>query len=249
VTHVTADREAEMRVRAVVAVILLVLPAALSAQRIPLPIGRRIGGRDLPPQPAPIANELAYKRWRLAIESYPMVSYFQTSGLTSAGAASAWTTVGTGTRADYLLNRHMSATLDMTSSFLGGPIIVNSVELGTRVHPEWAEHRLFPYVDLRVGYLTSYNRGLGAADGFVDPVAQGLGGPRYSRGAGVAGGGGFEYSLTRTWSLMTEAMVVSSRMRTDDFNTPTHSFGMTAIRYMLGVKYNPVRIIRGADMR
>jgi hypothetical protein len=178
-----------------------------------------------------------------------MVSYFQTSGLSSAGAASAWTTVGTGTRADYLLNRHMSATLDMTSSFVGGPIIVNTVELGMRVHPEWAEHRLFPYFDFRGGYLTSYDKGLTAVDGFVDPVAEGIGGPRYSRGVGGVGGGGFEYSLTRTWSLMTEAMVVSSRMRTDDFNTPARSFTMTGIRYMLGVKYNPVRIIRAADMR
>ncbi|HKW11333.1 MAG TPA: hypothetical protein VJO33_13205 [Gemmatimonadaceae bacterium] len=239
-----------MRIRPVVAVVLLVLPAALSAQRIPLPripIGGRVGGRELPPQPAPIANELAYKRWHLAVETYPMVSYFQTSGLASAGAAAAWTAVGAGSRADYLINRHVSLTMDMTSSALAAPIIVNTVELGTRVHPEWAEHRLFPYVDLRAGYLTSYDRALATSTGFTDPVAEGFGGPRYSRGFGEVGGGGFEYSLTRTWSLMNEAMIVRSRMRTDDFNTPTHSFTMTGIRYMIGVKYNPVRIIRGTD--
>jgi len=52
-----------MRIRAVRRSGVARLPAALSAQRIPLPIGRRgptvIGGREPRRQPAPIANELA----------------------------------------------------------------------------------------------------------------------------------------------------------------------------------------------
>jgi len=237
-----------MRIRAVVAVVLLVLPASLSAQRIPLPMGRRPGERELPPQPAPIANELAVKRWRLAVESYPMVSYFQSAGVIT-GHAQAWTSIGTGTRADYLLNRHISATMDVTSSFLGGPLAVTTAELGTRVHPEWAEHRLFPFADFRAAYISMAQR-LGTIGSlYVDPIVGNVNGPRYSDGYGAIGGAGFEYSFTRTWSLMTEASVVTSRMKAQDFQYPSRSYGLTGVRYMLGVKYNPVRIIRAPDTR
>src|SRR5204863_954391 len=101
-------------------------------------IMRRGPGRpaDLPPQPEPIAREIAYRRWRLSVESYPMVSRVESPGLSGVRALPAWTTFGTGTRAEYLLMRNVSATLDMTSSFLGGPAITNTVELGTRLHPE-----------------------------------------------------------------------------------------------------------------
>ena len=123
-----------MRIRAIAAIVVLLVPAALSAQRIPLPIGRRPPrGEPLPPTAGPIAKEQAYRRWRLSVESYPMVSYYQTSAFGS------WTELGMGTRADYLINRHMSATLDMTSSLIGSPSVVNTAEVGTRLHPEWAE--------------------------------------------------------------------------------------------------------------
>ena len=142
-----------MRMRALVAIVILLVPAALSAQRIPLPIGRRpVRGEPLPPTAGPIAKEEAYRRWRLSVESYPMVSWFQTSAFGS------WASLGGGTRADYLLNRHMSATLDLTSSMIGSPSAVNTAELGTRLHPEWAEHRLYPYADLRVAYIALFTQ-------------------------------------------------------------------------------------------
>src|SRR5690349_17499705 len=148
-----------MRARVLAAMVVLMLPSALSAQRIHLPIGRRAPRPEpLPPQPGPIARENAYRRWRLSVESYPMVSYFQASGFPS------WVSFGAGSHADYLINRHVSATLDMTSSLIGSPSVVSTAELGTRLHPEWAEHRLWPYVDLRVAYISIYNRQLGTVD-------------------------------------------------------------------------------------
>jgi hypothetical protein len=241
-----------MRIRAAVAIVSLLLPAASSAQRIPLPGTERHPGRDpLPRQPAPIANELAYKRWRISVETYPLVSYFQAPGFTGLGAASSWASLGAGTRADYLVNRYVSATLDVTSSFIGGPATVNTAELGTRLHPEWAEHALHPYVDLRVGYIATYNKSLGTIDnGYADPV--GTYGPAYSRGFGLIGGGGLEYALTRTWSLTTGASVVRSRMTPHDLSRPEdRSYTITGFRYMLGVRYNPVTLVRspGGDTR
>lgn len=248
-----------MRIRAVVAasVVLLPLPAVASAQRIPLPvIGRRAPRpAELPPQPAPIAREVAYRRWRLSEESYPLVSYVQAPGLSGAKVMSSWASAGMGQRADYLLTRNFSATLDFTSSFLGGPAITNTAELGTRVHPEWAEHKLYPFVDLRVAYITTYARGL---SGYEDPFYLNTPMPngyvvRYSRGMGVIGGGGAEYALTPRWSLTSAMSVLSTRLAPRDFVTTgvlPSAIQMTAVRFSFGVRYNPIRIMRaGTDIR
>jgi len=239
-----------MRIRAITAIVILLVPAALSAQRIPLPIGRRGGGREpLPPTAGPIAKEEAYRRWRLSVESYPMVSYYQTSGFGS------WTSLGMGTRADYLINRHVSATLDMTSSLIGSPSVVNTAEVGTRVHPEWAEHRLFPYADFRVAYIAVFNSQFASIENsFSNPVATGTYGAPYSHGYGAIAGGGFEYSLTHSWSLTTGASIVSARMQPRDLSNAVDNrpYNMTGVRYTLGVRYNPVTIIRqggGGDIR
>ena len=248
-----------MRIRAVVAasVVLLPLPAVASAQRIPLPvIGRRAPRpAELPPQPAPIAREVAYRRWRLSEESYPLVSYVQAPGLSGAKVMSSWASAGMGQRADYLLTRNFSATLDFTSSFLGGPAITNTAELGTRVHPEWAEHKLYPFVDLRVAYITTYARGL---SGYEDPFYLNTPMPngyvvRYSRGMGVIGGGGAESALTPRWSLTSAMSVLSTRLAPRDFVTTgvrPSAIQMTAVRFSFGVRYNPIRIMRaGTDIR
>lgn len=237
-----------MRTRAIAAIVILLVPAALSAQRIPLPVGRRpVRGEPLPPTAGPIAKEEAYRRWRLSVESYPMVSWFQTSAFGS------WASLGAGTRADYLINRHMSATLDLTSSMIGSPSAVNTAEVGTRFHPEWAEHRLYPYADVRIAYIAVFNKDFATIDNnFVNPAETGAYGAPYSRGYGAIGGAGFEYSLTHSWSLTTGASVVSARMRSHDLSNPVFDrpYNMTGVRYTLGVRYNPVTIIRqGGDAR
>jgi hypothetical protein len=241
-------KEAAMRIRAIAAIVILLVPAALSAQRIPLPIGRRPPrGEPLPPTAGPIAKEQAYRRWRLSVESYPMVSYYQASGFGS------WTSLGAGTHADYLINRHVSATLDMTSSLIGSPSTVNTAEVGTRLHPEWAEHRLYPYADVRVAYIAVFNSQFGTIDNsFSNPVATGTYGAPYSRGYGAIAGGGLEYSLTHSWSLTTGASIVSASMRSHDLSNSVYDgpYHMTGFRYTLGVRYNPVTIIRqGGDIR
>src|SRR5687767_9207153 len=112
------------RARAVLAIVSLLLPVELSAQRLPLPgTGRRGPARPapLPPQAEPIARNLAYKRLRLSVEAYPLISYVRSPGSAGGGPVVDWTSLGSGTRADYRLNRHASITLDLTSSFAGGP--------------------------------------------------------------------------------------------------------------------------------
>ena len=235
----------------------LLSPADLSAQRLPLPGITKRPGRpaDLPPQPTPIARELQYRRWRLSVESYPLVSFVQAPGLSFNHAMPSFATFGTGTRADYLLTRNISATYDMTASIVGGPAHTYSGELGTRLHPEWAEHRLHPYVDLRAAYLVAYDSRLGtSAYPFTDPFVSDQTVVRYSRGFGAVGGVGVEYPFTARWSLTTAGSVFNGRMRAHDFDAPSGlgSFRLTSFRYTLGVRYTPIRIVQsalGTDIR
>ena len=245
-----------MRTRAVVAIVVMLLPAGLEAQRIPLPrIGRRAPpAAPLPKQPPIIAQELAYRRLRIAVESYPMLSFVQSPGFASDGLLASWTTLGMGTRADYRLTSLVSATLDLTSSFLGGPAMVQTAEIGTRFRSEWSERRMYPFVDLRASYVSAYNRYLGtfgddflSNDGYLTS-AYGYG-ARYSRGFGGVAGIGMEYLLTRRFSLTTAATVTRNQMRAyglRDPGTTPNNFAMTTFRYTLGIKYNPVRMVREA---
>lgn len=248
-----------MRNRAVVAAstLLLAVPATAFAQRLPVPvIGRRAPRpAELPPQPAPIARDLEYRRWRLSVESYPLVSFTQAPGLSGVKAMTSWATFGMGTRADYLLTRNVSATVDLTSSFIGGPAITNTAEVGTRIHPEWAEHKLYPFADLRLAYITTYDRGL---SGYDDPFYTSVPMPngyvvRYASGFGVIGGGGAEYALTPRWSLTSAISVLETHLVPRDFSTSgvvPSGIQMTAVRFTFGARYNPIRIIRsGTDIR
>jgi hypothetical protein len=242
---------AVMRLGAILALVALSLPAELSAQRLPLPgIGRRGPARPapLPPQAEPIARNLAYKRLRLSVESYPLISYVRSSGFTGDGFVSDWTMFGMGTRADYRVARNVAVTLDLTSSFAGGPANVHTAELGTRLRPERAERRLYPFVDVRVGYIRSSSGYFDAIGGeFSYPTTGDAGAFRYSQGFGGVGGAGLEYALTRRFSLTTAASVMRNRMTTHMFvgGPPTErSYSMTLYRYTVGIRYNPVRVIR-----
>jgi hypothetical protein len=237
------------RAGAVLAMVVLLLPAGLSAQRLPLPgSGRRGPARPapLPPQPEPIARNLAYKRLRLSVESYPLISYVR-SPVTGDGPVSDWTSFGMGTRADYRVARHVAVTLDLTSSFAGGPADVYTAELGIRLRRERSERTLYTFADFRVGYARSSSGFFDAiGDGYTYPTTDG-GAFRYSSGFGGVGGVGLEYALTRTLSLTTAASVMRNRMTTQTLVGPQageRSYTMTLYRYTLGVRYNPVRVIQ-----
>lgn len=241
-----------MRFAALVAIVALV-PLELSAQRLPLPGTRRprpARPAELPPQPEPIARNLAYKRMRLSVESYPLISYVR-SPLSIDGPVSGWATFGTGTRADYRITRNVSFTLDLTSSFAGGPANVNTLEIGTRLGRERSERTLYSFVDLRLGYVESYRSEF---DAFVVPTPDAAPLFGFSNGFGGLAGVGAEYALTRRFSLTAAAALMRSWMDTDDyfsFQPSSRSYTMSVYRVMLGLRFNPVRVIRppGRDMR
>jgi hypothetical protein len=246
-----------MRIR-VLAIALILLPSAVSAQRIRPPrlggVGPGVVPADLPPQAPGIARELAYRRLPLSIESYPLVSFINAPGFGTSGQPSSWTTYGMGTRMDYRVTRLVSATLDMTSSFLGGPANTQTVELGTRLRPERNERRFYPFVDLRFGYVNSYATYLFPNDIYGNPVYLDMDqGAQFSQGFGGVAGVGMEIGLTRRFSLTTAASAMRSRL-TSHRNTLTQfhngNYLMNAYRWTVGLRYNPVRLIRppGTDL-
>jgi hypothetical protein len=203
----------------------------------------------LPPQAPTIVRELSYRRLRFSVESYPLVSYVQAPGFSANSPISSWTTLGAGTRVDYRVTRHLSATLDFTSSIVGGPASTQTVELGTRLRPERSERRLYPFLDLRAGYVQSYNTHNWPNDIYGNPsglpFAQST---RFSQGVGGVAGAGFEVDLATRWSLASGLSLFRSRLSALGGGmaaTPVggHHYWMTAYRYTIGLRYNPVRRI------
>ena len=238
-----------MRTRALIAAALVVLPAALSAQRIPFRIGSRrpIPPAELPPTAGPIARELSYKRLNYSVESYPMVSYFNAPGFMGGGVPSHWTSLGGGSHLDYKLTSLMSATLDLTSTLVGGPTNTATAELGMRFRQRRAEEgqRAYPYADIRAGYINAFS--VSAFDSYYGYPSGPVGyGAPYSQGFGAAAGVGMEYVLSRQFSLLSSASVFRASMTSYNVGGPGvgDHFPLTAYRYSLGLRYNPVRIVR-----
>jgi hypothetical protein len=252
----TRGPEVVMRIRTAVVLALLVLPAALSAQRMPR--GRRGPARpaELPPQPAAIANQMAYQRSKLTVEAYPFISHFNSPGFIGGGIASSWTSLGTGTRFDYRITRFVSATADVTSSLLGGPAVVTSGELGTRLHPERSESRFYPYADVRFGYISAYLKDPRAIAAEQASAGFSTAGPadRFSDGWGGFAGIGTEIGLVGAWSMTTGAGYMRNHMTERGIRANAfapHSYSMGWYRYTIGISYNPVHLVRspGSDNR
>lgn len=232
-----------MRARTLVATVLLLAPTALSAQRIPLPIGRRgpAQPQPLPPQPTPVALQLAYTRSHLSFETYPMVSFNSAPGLGGPGRAGSWASIGAGTHADYRLTPYMSATLDLTASLWGGPANTATAEVGTRFNKARGAGRWYPYLDLRLGYVASYLN-TGTYGAFADPVTQGYY-DNYSHGFGGIAGAGVEYALNNAFSLITGASLLRGGLTQHSLESggfADRHYTLTSLRYTLGLRFNPV---------
>src|SRR5688500_771277 len=137
-----------MRARTVIAIVLLLAPVVdLGAQRLPrIRVGRGVPrAAELPPGPPSVQRELAYKRSRVAFESYPWVSRSIASGFLAEGLVSSWTSFGMGARAEYRLTQHAALTFDVTQSLVGGPAITETAEIGTRLRPRQNDRRFYPF--------------------------------------------------------------------------------------------------------
>jgi hypothetical protein len=115
------------------------------------------------------------------------------------------------------------------------------------LHPQRNERRIYPFADLRVGYVHAFDSQFNILDngsGFTT-TDQAYGG-RYAYGPGAVGGVGMEIGLTRRFSLTTAGSVLRSHLTSYGYtgNRPVlGDYFMTSYRYTLGIRYNPVRVI------
>jgi hypothetical protein len=230
-------------------VLLLALPCVASAQRIPWPLTGRGPARPspTPPQPPAIARELSYVRLPYSVETYPLVTRFSTSSV--SGQRSSWTSAGLGTRLDFRAAKYLSITADLTSSFVGGPVFTETFEFGTRLHAARDDQRFYPFVDVRIGYLLAHeSQSFGSY--YVQPYGQST--PtsasfNYSQGLGGVVGVGMEFALSRQFSLIGSASAIRSHMTGFSYGgAPAvgSEYSLTASRYALGLRFNPVRYRR-----
>jgi hypothetical protein len=77
------------------------------------------------------------------------------------------------------------------------------------------------------------------------PVPHGAYGSRYSSGWGGVAGAGVEYGVTNTLSLTSELLATHARMSAHDAlaTTAQPSYALTSMRLVLGLRYNPVRMV------
>lgn len=235
-----------MQIRTLAILAVFAVPGVVAAQRVPPP---RLGGRgptgptQLPPQIAPVARAVAIQRSHVSIETYPMVSYIDAPGY-APGALSHWTTFGGGSRIDYRVRRNLSATMDITSSFLGGPAYVQTAELGARVSPMRNERRVYPFFDVRAAYMNAFRANSAT---YMDPYGYSLYyNADYSQGYGGVAGAGAEYALSRSFSLVSATSVLRSAMHTysaQNAFTRSH-YTLTSYRVIVALRYNPVRVLQ-----
>lgn len=242
-----------MRIRAAVAVALILVPAIASeasAQRLRLPGRGRIGRpAELPPQAPTVAREMRVVHLPMSMETYQIINFVNSPGMTAGSPISSWTSLGLGTRFDYRVARHLSATLDITSSFMGGPAATNTAELGMRLRKDRGDSRFYPYLDLRGGYLFAVNSQARMLDFVPGSDAQTFGfAGGYNDGFGGIAGVGTEIALTRTISITTMASGVRAQLTAHDFRSSNPSavthYPMTMFRYSVGLRWNPVRSMK-----
>jgi hypothetical protein len=251
-----AAREVLMRTRPVALAALLALPVVLTnpgsagaqaAPRLPR-VGRGAPrAAPLPPEIPTVARALQYKRSRWLLEGYTMISTFQAQDVSGAGTSS-FTGFGGGTRGGYRISDYVSGTAD-ASLVSGGLVTAGTAEAGTRFSFMPRDQQLRPYVDVRGAFV--YMRDVYALE------QNGLGsgsfreyteGGRYSRGFGTVIGTGFEYQLRPSFAISTGMSGMRARMNAYRFRTaaevPAQSnYWMTSYRYVLGIKYNPTRLL------
>lgn len=246
-------REDIMRIRTAI-VVALFLPSVSFAQVRAPRTGAPRPGQPVPlgTQPEAIARSIAFQRSRYSVETYPIISRVQAPGFSAGRPISSWTSYGTGTRLDYRHTQYLSWTLDVTASYLGGPAITETAEVGTRIRPESWDHLLRPFADVRVGFEHAFDTYSLPVDLGIGPASSLASGSRYGRGFGAVAGAGVEYSLTNTMALTTAMSAMRSNMVAYHYSGVTvpsggNSYRMTTYRLTVGLKYNPVHLLKSTN--
>lgn len=236
-----------MRVRACVAIALVLIPSLAYAQPRP---GIRLGGQPprvagaMPegPQARPVSQALRYHRLNVSMEAYPFVS--RVSVPSHAGLpGEAFTTGGSGTRFEYRFHPLAASTLDLTTSIIGGPVYSQTAELGFRLGPSRASGDVIPFVDARGGYLYSAPKQQLETLGTATPITFATV-MQYARGPAAIAGAGIEFAATRRFSVTTAAAYSRTFVTARPlmwWSAEPYRYTMSQMRYSIALRYNGVR--------
>lgn len=245
-----------MRIRPIALLVLFVLPAVLGAQtrgRRPPTVSRPPGPTPLPPQAPVIANQIRYRASRFSMETYPLYSFLQTDRSAVDSGPSSWSTLGAGTRIEWRFRPTLFATADLTTSFLSGQFAQNTIDIGGRYRPVREDYLLRPYFDVRTSWSYTY---ASYGQNYYAPPTPGGGplgsydsGRSSSRGLGALVGTGFDVPVTNSIAVTTGVSLsryaMSAVRLAGEPLGARYNYHMTAARFTIGLKYNPIRMITG----
>ncbi len=238
-----------MRSRLALALVALSLPAAeLSAQRrpvVPPQTSRRPRPAEKPPQAPGIPDARLYSRYkmsRFSVESYPMLTYLQTTGYVNDGFQANWLMLGDGTHIGFRISPSLGMTADMTSAVMGGPFSLGAADVGLRFKP-WPSNRFVPIIDARTSWAYTVGNHHGAnAVPLVLPTLS-MFGISTGSGRGSMIGVGMETTVRRKLVLSTTLSATHYRMTSRNFSGGFAETRYTAdaLRFAVGLRYNPGR--------
>ena len=233
-----------MRRRLILALLVLSLPSLSEAQRRvrpPLAVPPPTKPAEKPPLMPGIHDSRAYSNYmlgRFSLEQYPMLSYFQTTGFVAEGIPANYWTIGDGTQLGFRAAPSLFVSADFTSSVIGGPFSMGSVDFGVRVKP-WTALRVTPFFDARVSHAYTAGGGSGsAAVPFVFMYQSMYGDITTGRGNGTALGVGAETRINARLWITGAVSNTRYAMTARDMSFNSWRYDLNATRLTVGVRYH-----------
>jgi hypothetical protein len=224
------------------AFVAIVVPAALAAQ-VMLPT-RRGPDRpaEKPPQAPGIHDVRLYNRYvlsRFALESTPMLSYMQTTGVLAPGIPQNYWSFGDATLISYRVTPSLFVTTAFSASSVGTPFGMNGSDFGVRVKP-WTSSRVTGFVDARASWAYTSDFPLSSQAVPIVGLYQ-VGKPDFTTGTGrgAAFGVGADTRISTRFSLTTSLTHTHYAMQGRSLGLGQRwSYTNDATRLMVGVRYN-----------
>lgn len=234
-----------MRIRSFL-VVGLMAPAIVSGQVVRR--GGLVGAggesparpKELPPQSEQIAEDIYMKQARTYTAQYPILSFVSSPGFDAQTRG--WVSYGYGYSLGYMYKENLAITGDFVSSLLGGPQVMESVDIGWRYFPNRDyERKLTPFLDGRGAYHLTVDRYATTIPGSIISNPQYQHDTRLTNGFGLVGGAGFYYPLWANIDLSTEVLATRSRLTTiaTSADTKANPYSMTQYGFTVGFTYTP----------
>lgn len=232
--------------RLMIGLAALAIPAAsLAAQigQVGMPTTRGTPpDREKPPMGRGIHDARLYNRYKLtrfSVESSPMLAYMQTTGMIAEGISGNYWGFGDATVITFRTVPSLYLTTAFTATALGGPVGMNSSEVGLRFQP-WTSPRVAPFAEARMSWAFTSSFPMASVS---VPLALGY---RFAyndfasgSGRGMVYGIGADTRISARYSVMTALTYASYDMEGRNLSARTEwGYRNDASRLLIGLRYN-----------